>query len=190
MEPVEKRRIKFMSYTANLNDYQSLAIANQDVQTILTLRSNSPQQQQSQSSSFTTGVWQTPPRLYRLGTSFILQLTGDRGLSYILIQVHSISTIATPVLDDAVEVKLHQVDDSENDNRVEFEPMQPMQPMKLGNMSMDINSMSMQMGNMSLNMGNVRSTNSTSTKLFCSQCGQKAKASDRFCSSCGHKLDK
>ena len=63
-----------------------------------------------------------------------------------------------------------------------------MQPMKMVNMSMDINQMSMQMGNMSMTMGGGKT--STSTKRFCSQCGQEAKISDRFCSSCGHKLDK
>ena len=65
--------------------------------------------------------------------------------------------------------------------------MQPMQPLKMGNMSMDINSMSMQMGKMTMGLDNQQKT--TATKQFCSQCGTEAKTGDRFCRSCGHKLE-
>ena len=180
-----------MAYMANLNNSQQLTVINQGTQTLITLVSSSPGQQQSQSSSFTTGNWTTPPQLYKIVTGFILHLNGDRGKHFILIQANSISTIATPVLDNAVQVNLEDIPDTAvNNNNVDFEPMQPMppmQPMKMGNMSMDINQMSMQMGNMSMTMGS--SKTSIPTKRFCSQCGQEAKTSDRFCSSCGHQLD-
>lgn len=177
-----------MSYAANLTNNQRLAIANQGNQTIISLVSTTTGQQQSQTSSFTTGVWHTPPQLYQVGTSFVLKLNSGQNIAHILIQSNGISTIAAPTLDNAIEVELQKTDDTVIDSSsVSFEPMQPMQPMKMGNMSMDINSMSMQMGNMSLNMNNNKT--STSAKVFCSQCGQQAKPNARFCSSCGHKLD-
>ena len=167
-----------MPYATNLSENQRVTIANIGNQTNISLVSKSPQQQQSQSSSFTTGVWQTPPQLYQVGLSFILKLSSDQGTSYVSIQAQGISTIAAPSLDNAVEVDLQKVDDSATGNSVKFEPMQsmkPMQPMKMGNMSMDINSMSMEMGNMSLNMNN---SQTSTTKVFCSQCGREAKPSD------------
>ncbi len=177
-----------MAYTVNLNNSQQLTVINQGTQTLITLVSSNPGQQQSQSNSFTTGNWTTPPQLYKTGTGFILHLNGDRGKHFVLIQANSISTIATPALDNAVKVNLEDIPDATSSpNNMDFEPMQPMQPMKMGKMSMDINQMSMQMGDMSMTMGGVKT--STSTKHFCSQCGQEAKTSDRFCSSCGHKLD-
>ena len=181
-----------MSYTANLTENRRIAIASQGNQTTISLTSSNIGQQQSQTTSFTTGNWQSLPRLYQLGTNFILQINSDRNSFYLLIQTNGISTVAAPDLNNAVEIDLQKSEDSTTiPNQIEFEPMQPiqpMQPMKMGNMSMDLNSMSMKMGNMSLNMNNTRT--STSTKYFCSQCGQEAKTSDRFCSSCGHKLDR
>ncbi len=175
-------------YTVNLSGNQQLTLINQGTQTLITLVSSSPGQQQSQSSSLTTGNWTTAPQLYKTGSGFILQINGDRGQHFVLIQANSINTIAAPALDNAVKVNLEDIPDTAaSPNNVSFEPMQPMQPMKMGNMSMDLNQMSMQMGNMSMAMGGVKTP--TPTKRFCSQCGQQAKVRDRFCSSCGHKLD-
>ena len=65
--------------------------------------------------------------------------------------------------------------------------MEQMEPMKMGNMEMNINPMEMRMGKMKMRMG---SSNSTSnTKQFCSQCGASVQLDDRFCSSCGHRLN-
>lgn len=201
-----------MAYTVNLSGNQQLMIVNQGTRTLITLFSSSDQQQQSQSSGINTGNWTSPPQLYQTGAGFILQLNGDRGQQYVSIQANSINVIteclasgeiANPGLNNAAQVNLENVpDEIASSNEIEFEPMQPMQPMKpmqpmpsmkpmkpmkMGNMSMNMNPMSMQMGNMSMNMG--ESAKSTSTKNFCSQCGEKVKQSDRFCSSCGNKLD-
>ena len=179
------RAVSFMAYTVNLNNNQQLTIVNQGTQTVITLVSSSPGQQQSQSSSFTTGSWNAIPQLYKTGGGFTLQVNGDRGQLFVSIQANSLNAIASPGLDNAVKVDLEDIPDSAaKQNNAEFEPMQPM---KMGNMSMSMNPMSMQMGNMSMTMGT--GTTSTSTKRFCSQCGQEAKQSDRFCSSCGHQLD-
>ena len=172
-----------MAYTANLTGNQQLTIALLGHQTTINLVSSSPGQQQSQSNSFTTGSWKTPPKLYQTGMGFVIEINSDRDSYFILIRGNSISTISAPNLNNATQVDLKNTPDPpSNPGNVNFEPMQPM---KMGNMSMDINSMSMQMGNMAMNMGK----NKTSTKRFCSQCGERAKPSDRFCSSCGHKLN-
>ncbi|VEP16299.1 conserved hypothetical protein [Hyella patelloides LEGE 07179] len=186
-----------MSYTVNLSSNQRLTVVNQGTQTLITLVSSSPGQQQSQSNSFTTGNWTSAPQLYKTGSGFILQLNSDRGKHHILIQGNSMSTTTTSSMQNAVQLDLESISDrTSSPNNVEFEPMQPMKPMKpmqpmkpmkMGDMSMDINQMSMQMGNMSLSME--KEQKSTSTKHFCTQCGQETKIGDRFCGSCGHKLD-
>lgn len=172
-----------MAYKANLSGNQKLIVVNQGTQTSITLTSSSPGQQQSSSNSFTTGNWTSAPQLYQTGSGFILEINGDRKKQSILIQANSISTVAAPALDNAVKIDLENTSDTPvSQKNVEFEPMQPM---KMGNMSMDINTMSMKMGNMSMDMGGKK----TSTKRFCSQCGEKVKNSDRYCRSCGHSLD-
>ena len=173
-----------MAYTVNLGGNQQLTIINQGTQTVITLLSTNPGQQQSQSTSFTTGNWHQPPQLYEIGTGFILQINGDREQVFVSLQGNSIKAIASPALDRAVPVSLENIPNSTVASNPGFEPMQPL---KMGNMSMNMNPMSMQMGNMSLTMGEGKT--SPSTKRFCSQCGQEAKTSDRFCSSCGHQLN-
>lgn len=178
-----------MAYTANLTVNQQLTIINQGIQTVLSLISHSPRQQQSQTTSFTTGSWQTPPQLYQTGSGFVLQVNSQHhGTHYLLIQANSISTIAHPSLDRATPVDLRDIPDPPvNNQNLNFETMPPMQPIKMGNMSMDLNSMSMQMGNMSMNLGS-RQTTTSAQRRFCSQCGQETPINARFCGSCGHKL--
>ena len=172
-----------MSYLAILGDSQQLAIANLGEQTQINLKMSSPGQQQSQGSSFSTGKWLKEPKLFNTGQGFVLQIEGERGSHQILIQQNSISTINSPG-------DLHNY--PQVDLKASADPVpasmqqQPMQPLKMGNMSMDLNSMSMQMGDMSIGSGNQQKTNIT--KQFCSQCGKEAKAGDRFCRSCGHEL--
>lgn len=175
-----------MAYTVNLNANQQLTIINQGSQTRISLVSISPGQHQSQSNSFSTGYWNSPPQLFQVSGGFILQIDGDRGRHFVSIQANSISTVTSaPPLQNAVEIDLEDIPDSAAEqDEVEFDPMEPMQ---MGNMSMSMNPMSMRMGNMSINMGT--SKTATSTKRFCTQCGQKVKISDRFCSGCGHKLN-
>jgi hypothetical protein len=172
-----------MAYQAILNGTQQLTISNQGIQTQITLISSSPGQQQSQSTSFTTGSWVRSPQLFNTEQGFILQIEGSYGQYFIQIQSNGISTInGIPPLSNSTPVDLETVADPPA-QKVNFEPMQPLGRSK---MSMNINSMSMQMGNMSLNLG--KKSRKAATKRFCSQCGVKAKPSDRFCSSCGHQL--
>ena len=176
-----------MTYVATLGDFQQLAIANIGEQTQINLTMSSPGQQQSQSSSFNTGRWVSTPQLFNIGQGFVLKIDTQQGSHHVLIQQNSIGMINPPAdLSAHPTVTFKDIANS-SQKPIEFKPIEPMQPMRMGNMSMDINSMSMQMGNMSLNSDNQAKT--TTNKQFCSQCGQEAKAGDRFCRSCGHELN-
>ena len=171
-----------MAYRATLGNTQ-LAIAARGMQTQVTLTNSSFGQQQTQSSSFTTGEWNGKPKLFDVRDSFILQINTSSGFHYLRIQQNGIATISNPPdLDGCSLVELEPIDDRD---RQVVQPMPPMQPMQMGNMSMDLNSMSMQMGNMSMDLNQTKTA-----KQFCSQCGVEAKAGDRFCRSCGHELSK
>ena len=175
-----------MAYLATLGDTQ-LAIANKSGQTQITLMISSPGQQQSQSSSFTTGEWSDRAKLFNLQQGFVLQINTSQGSYYVGIQHQRISKIEPP--SDLHNYPLMDWKELPDDNStMDFQPISPMQPMKMGDMSMDINSMSMKMGDMSLSLNNQAKT--TVTKQFCSQCGTEAQTSDRFCRSCGHELTK
>lgn len=173
-----------MAYLATLSNTQQLIIAARGSQTQITLTSSSQGQQQSQSSSFTTGEWQGKPKLYDVRDGFVLEIDAQNGSYCLQIQQNNIATISHPAnLNDYPQVELQSIAD--RDRPSDFKPMSPMQPMRMGNMSMDLNTMSMQMGNMSSNL-----KSDTTVKQFCSQCGKEAQAGDRFCRSCGHELAK
>ena len=179
-----------MAYQAILNGTQQLIVSIQNQQTQISLITSIPGQQQSQSSSFVTGVWTKPPQLFQSAEGFFLQIEGAENQYLILIQSNSLQIIDHAItLDSASKIELTPIANPASQSN--FEPMSsmpPMQPMKMGNMSMDINSMSMQMGNMSLNLNNQSKT--AGVKTFCSQCGTDAKSGDLFCRSCGHDLNK
>ncbi|MEW6499127.1 MAG: zinc ribbon domain-containing protein, partial [Cyanobacteriota bacterium] len=64
-----------MAYQCNLDAGQQIIIDNQGEQTAITLTSSGSGQQQSQRTSFTTGIWTSPPVLFRTSTGLVLQLT-------------------------------------------------------------------------------------------------------------------
>ncbi len=177
-----------MAYIANLDANQQLIIENRDIQTSIALVSSSPGQQQSQSGGIATGHWTKAPQLFKTPSGFILQIDSDRGQYFMQIQASGIQTLATPpLLDNAQQLGLQEIHQTAtSQTKMEFEPMKPMKPMEMGNMSMSMNPMSMRMGNMSMEMG--KEVKSTSARRFCTQCGQEVEASDRFCGSCGHQL--
>ena len=175
-----------MAYQATLNGTQQITIFNQNNQTQVTSSISNPGQQQSQSSSFTTGKWLKKPQLFQIDQGYILQIFGSEKNFCLMIQAQGIQALATiPNVQNAVPVSLTSIAEVSQQSTANYQPMQPMRPMKMGNMSMDINSMSMRMGNMSLNLNNQARN---ITKVFCSQCGKEAKSGDRFCRSCGHEL--
>lgn len=172
-----------MVYTANLGNNQQVTIINQGKDTLITLLSSTPGQQQSQTNRFSTGIWNQPPNLSRISQGFVLEIQGECQTHFILIQGNRIEQIPGSTYSNAIPVQLEYSTPS-NQQQFEFAAMEPMQ---MGNMSMKMNPMSMQMGNMSMNIG--ENPTITTTKNFCSQCGEKVKPSDRFCSSCGYQLD-
>jgi hypothetical protein len=174
-----------MAYSVTLGSSGQLAIANLGIQTQINLSMSTPGQQQSQSTSFSTGKWLSKPKLFQLEQGFVLEINTSQNSHYILIQDNSISTIKSPPgLNNYPQIDLTAIPDSNSTT------MPPMQPLKMGNMSMNLNSnsMSMQMGKMSISLNNQSKT--SVTQQFCSQCGKQAKMSDRFCRSCGHELNR
>ncbi|PSB09274.1 zinc ribbon domain-containing protein [Pleurocapsa sp. CCALA 161] len=168
-----------MAYSANLGSYGQLAIANREEQTQINLSMSIPGQQQSQSSSFSTGKWLSKPKLFQLKQGFVLAINTTQNSHYILIQQNSISTIESPPeLNRYPQIDLTAI--AQESNFAPMQPMQPMQPLRMGNMSM-------QMGNMSMSLNNQSKT--SISKQFCSQCGKEAQLGDRFCRSCGHELN-
>ena len=176
-----------MAYVASLNDSQKIAIALQGRQTQITLTSSSPGQQQSQSSSFSTGKWLNTPKLIDIGRGAVLQLDTEEGTRYIHITGNRIDMVNPPSDLQNYPTIDWQQGNSGSTTFKPMQPMQPMQPMKMGDMSMDLNSMSMQMGDLSMSMNENKTS---TTQQFCSQCGTQAKAGDRFCRSCGHELNR
>ncbi len=177
-----------MPYMVNLNAQQQLIIENRNIQTSLTLVSSSPGQQPSQSSEFTTGHWTRKPQLFKNPSGLILQIYSDRGEYFLQIQASGIQAVTTaPLLNKTQQLELQEIHHTATSpTKMGFEPMTPMKPMEMGNMSMSMNPMSMGMGNMSMEMG--KEEKSTSARHFCTQCGQEVEASARFCGSCGHQL--
>ncbi|MBD2104660.1 zinc ribbon domain-containing protein [Leptolyngbya sp. FACHB-261] len=178
-----------MAYTGDLGNGQQVYVENQGTQTLISLSSSSPGQQQSQRCTLETGAWLSPPILFRVPRGLILRLESAQGQQFVHLQAGGISTLATaPSLLDADILPL-QVSPSlaSNQSAVEIQPMQPMQPMRMGNMEMQMNPMEMRMGDLELRMSSSQpsSTPSQTPGRFCSQCGQSVAASDRFCIHCG-----
>lgn len=183
-----------MTYLGNLSTSQRLYIENRDNQTIVTLVSSSNRQQQSQSSSLETGNWTIPPSLFKIDNTFLVRIESVKGQYFIQVQSNGLNILkTTPSLNNVDVLPLEKVSQTETSNQssVQFSPMKPMQPMKLNDMSMDINAMEMRMGDMYLRMPENPSTESSSQshRHFCTKCGNLVKIGDCFCAYCGHKLE-
>lgn len=171
-----------MTYVADLGQGQSLAIDNVGVQTTITWEAKSTGQQQSQQMSLSLGQWSASPIVYRMNHGFILQIESNQRPYYVRLQSNSISLLSeVPLMLGAEEVPLRYVASSSANKMPE---MKPLEPLRMGNMSMRMEPMEMSMGSMSMSS----SSSSSSTPHFCSHCGTKVKESDRFCSQCGTKL--
>ncbi|MEC4804263.1 MAG: zinc ribbon domain-containing protein [Jaaginema sp. PMC 1079.18] len=169
-----------MAYRSNLGGDRVLYIENSAEQTRITLTTSSPTQQQSQSHSITTGRWQTPPTLYQSAKGLILRLEGTMGQTFVQIQAQQMSSASTPP--DLSQASVLGMDKVEDTPSTAMPAMSPMQPLKMGDMSMSMQPMEMKMGNMSLSM------NETPKARFCTQCGNAIREGDRFCGACGTAL--
>lgn len=199
-----------MAYVCELGAGQRVYLENQGVQTVVTLISSSPGQQQQASSSFATGVWSSPPQVFQTPYGMMLKILSEQGEKTLQIQGSSVSVISgTPSMNNSEQLPVHEVtslpvspmpgievmkpmkpmSSMEPMTPMTMSPMEPMKPLepmnlKMGDMQMSMNPMEMRMGNMELRMG----ASAPNKQNFCSQCGASVKPEDRFCSSCGHQL--
>jgi len=204
--------ILFMAYTCELGSGQRLYLENVGEKTAVTLASGSAGQQQQSGSQFTTGVWTSPPELFRTSQGVVIKLTTAEGTHHLQLQGQQLGVLSqSPALGNAQQIQMNSgvsvpgnaMPPMQPMSSMEpmqpmssMEPMQPMQPMKMGNMEMNANPMQMRMGNMEMQIGNAASSSaaksgasSTGKAKFCSQCGTPVQPSDRFCANCGHQLN-
>ncbi len=187
-----------MAYVCELGAGQRVYLDNQGVQTVVTLISSSLGQQQQASSSFTTGVWSTPPQVFQTPYGLVLKVTSEQGEKTLQIQGSSVSFISSILLKDSEQLPIQEVASLPVSPMSGMETIKPMTPMKMspmepmnlnmGNMQMSMNPMEMRIGNMEMRMGSPAPQKTPQTPRFCTQCGASVKPEDRFCSSCGHSI--
>jgi hypothetical protein len=168
-----------MTYVYSLATGQQISLHNQASQTIITVTSSQPGQQQQSSSSLQTGPWTAPPQVSQTSSGILIKIQSVQGEQYIQVQGNPIQ-VGTPAIDELEISELASMQPMQP-----MQPIQPIQPMKMGNMSMSLNPMEMRMGNMELRM---ESQPNSTTKKFCSQCGTSVKPDDQFCTNCGSRL--
>jgi hypothetical protein len=163
---------------------QRIYLNNQGNQTIVTIATLTPGQQQQSTSSFTTGNWLSAPEMVEIPGGAVFKIQSNQGETIIQIQGSNVS----------VSSGTNQSSSSTSQTSMKpmqpMQPMQPMPPMTMGGMTM--NPMEMRMGNMELKMGEntVNQSTQNSVTRFCTQCGERVKESDRFCASCGYRLER
>jgi zinc-ribbon domain len=192
-----------MAYMCEISPGRQVYIDTQGNNTIVTVMTGGPGQQQQASNSFQTGSWVSPPEMFEIPQGVTIRIRTTQGEHYIRIQGGSVTLGDDSGVAASQQMQMHQTD------APSITPMQPMQPMKMGNMEMDNNPMEMRMGDMHMRMGHMQmghmrmgkpiqptqpaqsapsSQSAQPTRKFCSQCGVPVEPSDRFCSSCGHRL--
>ena len=110
-----------MAYQGKLQDGQTIILENQDDQTIIRVSSSG----QSQSSSVSTGRWQSKPTLFQTDDGAVAEIkTGDGSVCYAVKGGQLQSLDKKPELDDTKAVDLKEVDDGTG--KSEMKPMEPM----------------------------------------------------------------
>lgn len=184
-----------MAYVGELDTGQKIYLENQGTQTLITSILSSSKQKQQSSSSISTGSWTAEPKMYKTANGVVVEIAAEGGKYFLQIQGSSMSVL-NETLSPSKErqMPMRQVESTPSSSMPSMKSIEPMQPMKMGDMEMKMNPMEMRMGNMQMQMGSSMSSStseasSQSKRRFCSQCGESVKPSDRFCSSCGHQLD-
>jgi hypothetical protein len=188
------------TYRSDLGAGQQVYIANQGTQTVVTLMSGGPGQQQSQSNGFETGEWQAPPVLFRAPAGLVLRVEGARGPSFIRLQSSGMTLLdAAPALAGANVLPLQPAAEQTASDMRPMEPMEPLKPMQ------PLKPMEMRMGDMHMRMGapepeprakpeprpepqQASEPQAAHARRFCTQCGKPTGATDRFCAYCGNRL--
>ncbi|MEP0917189.1 zinc ribbon domain-containing protein [Leptolyngbya sp. DQ-M1] len=173
-----------MTYVADLGQGQTLAIENARTQTVITWETKSAGQQQSQQMSLSLGQWSASPIVFRMSFGFILQIESNQRAYYIRLQANSISLLSeVPLMLGAQEISLRNVAASS----MKVSEIKPLEPLRMGNMSMQMEPMQMSMGEMKMSMA-TSSSSSSAIARYCRNCGREVGDRDRFCSQCGAKL--
>ena len=113
-----------MAYQADLGNGQTLFLEQQGEQTKVRVYDSG----QSQGAGFQTGEWKEKPRLLRLKSELVLELSGSEKVYYGLQNGQVRSLDAAPGLDGAEDVTLKEVPDGSDEGAMK--PMEPMKPMK------------------------------------------------------------
>jgi zinc-ribbon domain len=166
-----------MIYHWELDTGHQISVDNQGAQTVVTILQTSAGQQQRSSNSFTTGIWIVPPALTLTPLGGIIKIITPSGESFIQIQGNNIQMQSS-------HSGGSQSTTSSSSTATFKSGIEPLPPMQMGNMQMNMQPMAMRMGDMELNMGAT-----ASQQRFCTQCGTPVKPTDRFCASCGNKLE-
>ncbi|HEY9615258.1 MAG TPA: zinc ribbon domain-containing protein [Microcoleaceae cyanobacterium] len=182
-----------MPYECELSTGQRIYVDCQGNQTIVTLSSSQPGQQQQSSCGFQTGAWTAPPQLFQTPGGAVIKITTAQMEPLIQIQGNYMGMSSdVSAIGNAHSVQMQQVATAPAMSMPPMQPMSPMPsmpPLKMGDMQMTMNPMTMQMGNMGMQMGAPTTfTPNVQERRFCSQCGARVEPSDRFCSSCGHQF--
>jgi len=187
-----------MAYACELGTGRTLYLDNANGQTIVSIASTAPGQQQQATSRFQTGAWTATPEVYLTRDGGVIKLQAEQGSHYIRVHGNSIGVSEALSLDALTQMQTQQVSGMPVANSMpsmppmqSMEPMPPMAsmpPMTMGDMQMNMNPMEMRMGDMEMRMGAAQTTETATSQRFCSQCGSATQPSDRFCTHCGHRL--
>ena len=185
-----------MAYVCELGTGQRLYLENLRSQTIVTLSSSHPGQQQQSSSRFETGSWTAPPEVMQGATGIVIKLATAQGDRWVQIQGTQMAVVAAPTVNQAQQIQVEPTEDSTSTPTLNpIAPMAPLSPMTMGNMQMSMNPMEMRMGDLSMQLASIPASAgadpaqpNAETRQFCTECGQPVKPDDRFCASCGHRL--
>lgn len=203
-----------MAYVCSLGNNQQAYVENVGTETVLTLATSTPGQQQQSSNRLSTGAWTAPPQAFSIGNGVVIQLTTTQGPLYLQLQGSQIQlTNSYTMPDQATTLPLNSTPTMPGATSMQpmqpmqpmepmqpmqpMRPMEPMQPMQMGDMQMSMNPMEMRMGDMAMRMGQTAESAANQTTgssqqsdrpKFCTQCGAAVQVGDRFCGSCGHSL--
>ncbi|UZQ55036.1 zinc ribbon domain-containing protein [Trichothermofontia sichuanensis B231] len=194
-----------MAYGCEIGPGRSVYLDNLGNQTVVTIASSGPGQQQQASNSFTTGVWTQPPQIFQAGEGVVIRISTAQGYQDIQILGSSMSMMSGNFSHQGLQQlqvqPVQQPPSAAMPSMPAMPPMQPMPPMPPmppmqpmppgGGMQMSLHPMEMRMGNMEMRMGDraiAAPSASTTVRRFCSQCGAAVQPGDRFCASCGHQL--
>ncbi|ANV89580.1 zinc-ribbon domain-containing protein [Picosynechococcus sp. PCC 8807] len=187
-----------MNYVCYLGSGQRLDLANQGSHTVITLSQSGPGQQQQSTNRYLTGTWTAQPTVMQAGGITVITVFSATKTTQITVQGQAIALCEQPLnLQGAQSLPLEQTAAKSPEL---MSPLEPLPPLKMGNMEMKMKPMEMRLGNMEMRINDLNqpaqqqptpaanSAANNKPKRFCGQCGQAITAGDRFCTQCGQPL--